>query len=136
MQLASKRYSIKYNRWPTCMCIKKPTKNKPAIITTLIYSQCLLIPIQNSPVCVPYFANLFGEPHIGTLLYRTKWQRRPTDIHLWRWKALQPPPPPTRGTQYRRTAVTAVYQLTAHSLSPTIRKLSEKRQPRPRQGVA
>jgi hypothetical protein len=34
------------------MYIKKPTKNKPAITTTLIYSQSLLIPTQNSPICV------------------------------------------------------------------------------------
>ena len=58
----------KYNGWPTCMCIKKTTKNKPAITTTLIYSQCLLIPTQNSPICIPYFANLWGATYWHTVL--------------------------------------------------------------------
>ena len=81
-----------------CVFKKKPTKNKPAITTTLIYSQCFLMPTQNSPICLPYITNLFEEPQIGALFYRTEWQRRPTDIHLRRWKALQPPPPPATHT--------------------------------------
>jgi hypothetical protein len=56
------------------------------------------MPTQNSPICLLYITNLFEEPQIGVLFYRTEWQRRPTDIHLRRWKALQPPPPPTTHT--------------------------------------
>ena len=43
--------------------LKKPTKNKPAVTSKLIYSRYLLIQTQSSPICFQYLANLFGEPH-------------------------------------------------------------------------